>query len=217
MAITARDEEDSQDKGGNHHTTFYNSGVCIVLRGAKQETLQEHRHPASKYLSSKSHAPTPLPLDSLRGAGCVSTMAELERSSSQTEGEVSSEATATPSYERLKAKNEEEQNEEEQLPAWIRYMPRPLSKIPSLSASPGLVSPAPPTPLRCSMRPSANRFSTNIALQRIIMDREKRKRESASAESVPESESDEVRVRRKRRRGGGSVVECEALLSFARL
>ena len=110
-----------------------------------------------------------------------------------------------------------EEEDPEPIPAWIRYMPRSLSKSPSAStsteASSGKV-PAEPTKLRCSMRLSANRFSTNIALQRINEGREKRKREHDSAESVPEA--DETRMRRKKSRGV-SVVECEKLLSFAKL
>ena len=111
-----------------------------------------------------------------------------------------------------------EEEDPEPIPAWIRYMPRSLSKSSSAwtstEALSGVVPPAEPTKLRCSMRLSANRFSTNIALQRINEGREKRKREHDSAESVPEP--DETRMRRKKTRGV-SVVECEKLLSFAKL
>lgn len=140
-------------------------------------------------------------------------MSESESSSSIRDDHPNSISPNSQSYKH-------DPDDSEQVPAWIRYMPRSLlSKTPQSTATtsqtiPGSVSPVDPTKPRCSMRRSANRFSTATALQRMITIREKRKRELGSAESAPES--DETRMRRKKSRGV-SVVECETLLSFATL
>ena len=105
--------------------------------------------------------------------------------------------------------------EPEQIPAWIRYMPKGLSKSQPvrLSGEP-ISSPVESPKSTCTMRRSANKFSTNIAFQKILVNREKRKLDVPVVKET--SESMERRIKRKVSRGT-SVTECEKLLSFSKL